>query len=151
MGITGFWLVAVIIFAVVEAATLGLISVWFSFSALVSMAISALGGPLWLQIASFFAISLIVLAFLRPLARKHFTPRQTRTNADRVIGMTGIVIQPIDNLGGTGQVSVGGTVWTARSDDNATIGRGETVIILRIEGVKIFVRRVKEESGVPSS
>ena len=47
--------------------------------------------------------------------------------------------EAIDNLAGRGLVSVGGSVWTARAQDDQPIAAGTVVRILRIEGVKVFV------------
>ena len=68
------------------------------------------------------------------------------TNADRIIGQKAMVTEPIDNVAGTGAVSIGGTVWTARSDSAKPIAAGSVVRILRIEGVKVLVAPVSAAS-----
>lgn len=150
MSMTVFWLLALILFAVIEGVTFGLTSIWFALGALVSMIIAAFGGPLWLQITLFFVVSAVVLWLVRPFAKKYVTPRKISTNADRVIGMTGIVTQAIDNLAGTGEVSVGGIIWTARTEDGGVIAKGEQVRILRIEGVRLFVSRAETAAKAES-
>ncbi|MBQ6537324.1 MAG: NfeD family protein, partial [Eubacterium sp.] len=47
----------------------------------------------------------------------------------------------INNKKGTGQVSVRDLEWLARSEDDSVIEKGETVTILRIEGVKLIVKK----------
>ena len=60
--------------------------------------------------------------------------------ADRIIGMKGIVLQTIDNQAATGQVRVGGQIWTARSQDpTVTYPEGSEVTIRAISGVKVIV------------
>ena len=49
-------------------------------------------------------------------------------NADRIIGQKAMVTEPIDNVAGTGAVSIGGTVWTARSDSAKPIAAGSVVL-----------------------
>ena len=61
------------------------------------------------------------------------------TNADMVIGKTGVVTEVIDNLAPSGQVKVAGAVWTARSQDDSVIGENEKVIVKEISGVKLLV------------
>ena len=61
------------------------------------------------------------------------------TNADRLIGMTGIVTEPIDNVQATGAVKVAGVEWTARSEQDTVIEAGVQVKILRFSGVKLYV------------
>ena len=139
------WLAAAIVFAAAEAISVGLTSMWFALGSLAALLVCALNGAVWLQFAVFCAVSLITLALLRPLARKYFTPKLTATNADRNIGKEAVVLQEIDNLNATGQVSVGGVVWTARAENDAVIPKGETVRIRRIEGVKLIVSPIPTE------
>ena len=56
-SMTLMWLVAMILFGIAEAATVGLVSIWFAVGAAVAMIVSALGGPIWLQVLLFLASS----------------------------------------------------------------------------------------------
>lgn len=138
-----FWLALTIVLLAVEASTVTLVSLWFAAGALVAMVISFFG-PIWLQIAAFLAVSVVLLTALRPLARKYFTPKITKTNVDSVIGSTGLVTAPIDNLTASGRVKLGAMEWTARSTTGEPIAAGAKVTVDRIEGVKVFVTPVKE-------
>jgi membrane protein implicated in regulation of membrane protease activity len=80
-----------------------------------------------------------LLACLRPLARKHLTPRITRTNVDSVVGAQGFVTADIDNVAAAGQVKLGAMYWSARSTSGAPIPEGTLVRVDRIEGVKVYV------------
>ena len=139
------WLALLVLFAIAEAATVGLASIWFAAGAAVALLVSALSGPIWLQISAFLLVSLLSLLAARPLAQKYLKPNYQPTNADRVIGRQAVVTEEIDNLKGQGAVSVGGTVWTARTTGEAPIPAGATVFVERIEGVKLFVCESKEE------
>ena len=69
------WLGLVILFVVVEAACpIHLVSIWFAAGSLTALAVWALGGPLWLQITLFLAVSCILLAALWPLTKKFLIP-----------------------------------------------------------------------------
>ena len=139
MPMPALWFVLLVVFAIVEAATVGLASIWFAAGALAAMIASLLHAPLWLQIALFLAVSFVTLLLARPLARKLLAPGYQPTNADRILGQEAVVTETIDNLAGRGLVSVGGSVWTARAQDDQPIAAGTVVRILRIEGVKVFV------------
>ena len=128
-----------ILFAVVEAATVGLVSVWFAAGALAALLASVCTANIWLQIALFLVVSGLAMAGLRPLARKYVLPTVVPTNADRVIGRQAVVTEAIDNLNGKGVVVVFGVAWTARSESGEPIPEGSTVTVNRIEGVKLFV------------
>ena len=138
------WLVALIIFGVVEAATVGLASIWFAAGALAALILSAFLNSLLVQVVVFLAVSFVTLLLVRPLAQKYFNARRTATNADRVIGAEGMVLEDINNLKARGQVKVQGNIWTARTEDDRPIPKDTTVRVLRIEGVKLIVAPLQE-------
>ncbi len=134
-----FWLVAFIVFLVIEAVTAGLTSIYFAAGALAALLSAALGAPDWLQAVWFIVLSGVTLYFTRPLAKKYVNSRRLATNADRMIGTVCIVTEDIDNLAGTGAAVAGGKIWTARSVDGTPIPKGSTVRVCAIEGVKLMV------------
>lgn len=133
------WLVLLVSFLMTEAATVAVVSLWFAAGALVALIASLLQGPIWLQIILFLGVSGILLALLRPLVRKFISPRLVATNVDSVIGNTGLVTIPIDNVAAKGQVKLGAMEWTARSSDGSLIPAGTLIRVDRVEGVKVFV------------
>lgn len=138
------WLAALIILAVVEAATVTLVSLWFALGALAALITSFFVQNIWIQFAVFLVVSLVTLLVIRPLTRRYVAPKQVATNADRAVGAEGVVTQAIDNRNAQGQVTVDGSVWTARSDPEEPIPEGATVRVLRIEGVKLIVTPAEE-------
>ena len=143
-----FWLAAMVIFIIAEATTVTLVSIWFAVGALGAILIALLGGGLTLQVTVFLALAIVLLIFLRGAVRKHFAPRITRTNVDSVIGATGIVVTPVNNIAALGQVQINGVEWSARSTDGSHIGAGTLVKVDKIEGVKVFVSAVGEAVSV---
>ncbi len=137
-----FWLCAMIVLGIMEAATVGLVCIWFAGGALGALLAAALGAPIWLQIVVFLVVSAGLLALLRPFARKFINTKITATNVDANIGKTAVVVEPIDNIRGTGRVMLGSVDWTARSADDSVIEKDALVRILRIEGVKVCVERI---------
>ena len=145
---TILWLGLMVLFLVIEAATVTMVSLWFAGGALAALAISAMDGSFLLQIIAFALVSTALLALLRPMARKHFTPKLTRTNVDSVIGMEGYVTADIDNVAATGTVKLGAMEWTARSVRGEKISTGTLVKVEKIEGVKAFVSPVEVPAEV---
>lgn len=145
------WLAVLIILIVVEIFTLGLTTIWFAGGALLGILVAALGGPVWLQILLAGIVSAVLLFFTRPIAMKYFNRDRERTNAESLVGRQAIVISEINNLRGTGQVTINGMEWTARSImDGQTVEPGEVVTIRGINGVKLLVEcegAVRAESG----
>jgi len=145
------WLVLLMVFLLVEANTVSLVSVWFSGGALVAMIAALLGAVTGVQIVLFLGISGILLTLLRPVLKKYVTPKVTKTNVDAVIGSRGIVLTEIDNDLSQGKVILGNMEWTARSTGGEKLLPGTQVRADRIEGVKVFVSPVKqkESAGEP--
>jgi len=138
------WLAAFAVFLLVEAATMGLTSIWFALGAGAALVTALLGGSLAMQLVFFAVISLAALIATRPLARK-FIGKKKPTNADRVVGAEGVVLERIDNIAGEGSVIVGGRVWTARAENGEGIEKDAQVKVLRIDGVKLIVEPYREE------
>ena len=142
MNMTAIWLVAMIVLLVVEGLAPGLVSIWFAFGALAAMISAMLKAPLWLQLVWFFADSIVSLLLTRPFASKYVNANTTPTNADMAIGRDCVVTEEIDNVRGTGAVTVGGKIWTARmAEADGTAPKGAVLTVLRIEGVKLIVDR----------
>lgn len=139
-GPSVFWLAAMVVLLAVEAATVGLVSIWFAAGALCAFLVSLPVKNIWVQIVVFLVISFVCMLAVRPLARKYMAPRRQATNADRAIGAEAVVTQDIDNLRAQGQVQVQGAIWTARSAlEEQVIPAGAKVRVERIEGVKLIV------------
>lgn len=135
------WAAAIIVFGVLEAVTVGLVSIWFVIGAVAGLIAAVCGAPVYLQVAIFIVVSVLALVITRPLVKKHVTPKIVATNADRVIGKKGTVKETVDNSKGVGLISVGGQVWSARSSDEGIIESGEKVEVISIEGAKVIIKK----------
>lgn len=136
---TWFWFAAMLFFAAVEGMTVSLVSLWFAGGALVALIATLMGAGPMVQWISFTAVSVVLLAALRPVVKNYVQKDLTPTNSSTVIGKTVLVTERIDNLHATGTVKVNGVTWTARSADDSVIEPDTLVRVERIEGVKLFV------------
>lgn len=133
------WIVVAVLFAIIEAATLGLLTIWFTAGAVLACIATLLGAPPILQVIVFFATSILLLYFTKPLAMKKLKVGSVATNVDALAGQIAVVTEDIVPHN-TGQVKIGGQIWTAISDRaDITIVKGTEVRILRVEGVKLVV------------
>lgn len=140
------WLGVAIVCVVIEALTMGLTTIWFAIGAVVAWFVYMAGFGLYAQVIVFLAVSIVCLIFTRPVAVKNLKVGKTRTNADSLIGQRAVVISPIDNLNGKGNVKIRGQEWSARSaDESESIEEGETVVVKEIKGVKLIVEKIKKE------
>ena len=140
-SMTAVWLVAMIVLLIIEGIVPGLVSIWFAIGAFAAMISAILGAPLWLQVLWFFAVSILTLCLTRPFAKKYVNSRATPTNAYMLIGKECVVTEEIDNVLGTGAVTVGGKVWTARTEEpDGKAETGKVMTVVRIDGVKLIVK-----------
>ena len=142
-----FWIAVTVALIALEAATVGLVSIWFAIGAAAALIAAALNAHFWVQIVVFIGVSGAVLAVLRPVARKVLKVRPRPTNADKVLGTICTVTEGIDNIAGTGAVSAAGKEWTARSLTGVNIPEGEYVRVASIQGVKLIVEKVPAAAG----
>ena len=133
------WLGIAVILFIIEAATVNLATIWFALGALISMILAFLNLPIAWQILLFLLVSSILLIFTRPVAVKKLKIGSVKTNAESLIGQSGIVTETI-TMDDKGLVKIKGQIWSSLSTDNNPIEKETRVIIERIEGVTLFVK-----------
>ena len=132
------WLGLAILLAIVEAATLGLTTIWFALGALLGLLSSVLGLSPILQFLVFLVSSILLLIFTRPIAKNYLKIGAEKTNVDSLLNSEGVVTKKINKFE-TGLVKVKGQIWTAISEDGEEIEENNIVTIIKIEGVKLIV------------
>lgn len=139
------WLAVFVACIGIEAATMALTTIWFAGGALAALLLTLLGAGKYAQAGIFFLISLLLLLFTRPFALKYVNQRTVKTNVEGIIGKTARVTAAINNDLAEGAAVVAGQEWTARSVDGSILEAGTMVIVEAVSGVKLMVKRVKEE------
>ena len=138
---TLFWLVLFVVLALFELATVNLVSIWFSFGALITTFVSLATDNVMIHLAVFTITSILLLLLTKPLVRKLKKKDIVPTNLDQVIGKVGVVTEKIEK-DGIGEVKVLGKKWSAYSDKE--IEENSKVKVLSINGVKLYVEEIKE-------
>ena len=140
------WLILLIVFVLVELATIGLTAIWFAAGAIIALLAALAGADPVAQFLLFFVVSVALLAATRPWAHRYVNARMQRTNADSLIGQVIRIAERVSNMDQTGMAVVHGQEWTVRSrNDNEIIEPGENAKILEISGVKLIVEKVYKE------
>ena len=139
------WLTVFLAFAAVEMLTLDLFFIMLGGGALAALVADFAGADLWLQIVVFCVVSLLMIAFVRPVTLKHLHKgsAEQRTNVDRLIGETALVMEAVSATGG--RVKIGGDIWSARSD-SGNLTEGQRVIVAAIEGATAVVAPQSESA-----
>ena len=137
------WIILLIVFVVIELATVGLVSIWFAAGSLVALIIAILNGGIIAQFIAFIIVSVGLLAATRSWARDFVNSKTQKTNADSVVGKEIRITERVSNLDQTGAAVVSGQEWNVRADDDKQIfEQGETARVVRISGVKLIVEKV---------
>jgi membrane protein implicated in regulation of membrane protease activity len=141
MDLWVIWLIAGVVFAVGEMATLGFFLAPFAIGAFVATLVDLAGAGPAVSVPAFLLVSVAAFAALRPIARRHRSmPPQIRTGTDALVGQSAMVLERIANNEGVGCVRIGGEVWTARAyDEEMEIAAGEKVRVIEIRGATALV------------
>ncbi len=134
------WIVAMIVFAAVELCTYNMITIWFVLGSVAAFVTSLVGATVGIQLWVFVAVSIVALIATKPLVSKKLSSAHISTNADRIIGMKAVVIEDINQDKFAGKVKVAGQEWSAVTSDGETISAGNTVVVEKIDGVKLVVK-----------
>ena len=136
-----FWLIAAGVFFIAEVITVGFLIFWLGIGALLAMIVSLITDNLFIQTAVFVISSIALIFLTKPILNKYVNKDEAiPTNTNSLIGKKAKVIKDISDE--VGQVKVEGEVWSAISNDGLGVEKGENVVILGIDGVKLVVEKM---------
>ena len=138
------WVAIAAVFTVAEIFTAGFFLFPFAVGAGVAALINFLGLPLWLQWVCFLGLSGALVAASRRLADRFSHEPPEKVGVDRLIGQTGLVIEPIDQITDSGRVRIKKDVWRAESADESRIEINEKIRVVRVEGAHLVVEKVEK-------
>lgn len=135
------WVAIAVVLGIVEITTLSLFFVMLAGGALAAAGAAAFGAGLLLQVLVFCVVSVALLGAVRPVARRHMlTDSSPRMGVAALVGSKALVLERVDAH--SGQVKLGGEVWTARSyDETQVLEPGQTVDVMEIRGATALVYR----------
>jgi membrane protein implicated in regulation of membrane protease activity len=93
------------------------------------------------QLGVFSFVSLVVFFAVRPkILKRLYSKDNVKTNTDAMIGKKGIVIEDIlPNR--QGRIKIGDETWIGVSTNNEKIEKENVVVVERVEGVKLYVKK----------
>lgn len=135
------WLVFAVGLAAAEAFTGDMSLLMLSGGALAAAGSSALGLPLWADGLVFLLVSVLLLALVRPAARRRLSAGKGLPEPARALeGRHAIVLSRIAM--DQGQVKLDGEVWTARPYNGDDVYEpGDRVTVVHIDGATAVVWR----------
>ncbi len=138
---TIFWTILLIALIILEASTAQFVCIWFAGGAFASLICSMFNLEIWVQVCVFLIVTSILLISTKKIVSKLKGNVNEKTNIDALIGQTALVSEKISNNASEGAVKLGGIVWSARSENGEEIDLGEVVTVVRINGVKLIVKK----------
>ncbi len=136
-----FWIIACVMFTLVEAFTQQFVSIWFLSGSIVALIASVIGATMDIQLVLFLLVSFVTLIAFRPFVKKHIQGHIYATNSDMNVGQLAIVTRDFDEETFEGRILVNDMDWAAKSLDETAYKKGEKVVVERIEGVKCLVKK----------
>ncbi|MGW5049686.1 NfeD family protein [Actinokineospora sp. NPDC004072] len=132
------WLIAGIVLIVAEVLSGDFVLVMLGAAALAGAGAEAVFGLPVVSAAVFAAVSLGLLAGVRPSVKRRWQARLTADNVAALIGETALVTETVDSNGGT--VRLRGGDWSARAlDDRQVLAPGTAVTVVEIQGATAVV------------
>lgn len=139
------WSVFIVVTVVIELETADLVTIWFTIGAVAALISAAFEASPLLQIGIFIAVSVLLLLLTRRLTKNMSQKNFVRTNADRVIGTTGVVTKEVSS-DEIGEVLVGSITWRATTLSKHSFSVGEKVAIDAISGAKLIISKIDNEN-----
>jgi membrane protein implicated in regulation of membrane protease activity len=113
----------------------------FALGAFVACVLALVGAPLVVQSLVFLVVSMLGVAALRPLAKRlDRSSPISRTGSHRWVGRHAVVTEAIPGDGhGLGKVRLDSETWLAQSSLDLPLPVGSTVLVSRVDGVRLVV------------
>jgi membrane protein implicated in regulation of membrane protease activity len=142
MPVALIWLIAALALAGAEALTGDLFLLMLGGGALAAAGSSLVFDDLWVQGAVFLVVSILMLALVRPVLRRHLTSGEGMpVPAKALEGKSALVLDRVARH--EGQVKLDGEIWTARpANDDDVYEPGDHVTVVHIEGATAVVQKV---------
>ena len=130
------WMIAAGGFLVIEALTVGLVSIWFVPGAIIAAILSVWVKNFYIQLAVFLVVSGITMFLSKKFFKKTKSEKLAESN-DLLIGKTALAKTDISST--DGKVIVGDVYWRAVSESQ--INEGEYVTVTAVKGNTLTVTK----------
>ncbi|WP_058485412.1 NfeD family protein [Defluviitalea phaphyphila] len=136
------WVIVAIGFAIIEMSNASFFMIWFSVGALLALITALFTSNISIQFLIFLISSVCLLFSTRKITKNFMNTKSAyKTNIDTIKNSSGIVIEEINNIKGTGQVKIKGESWSAISASDEIIPINTKIIVLDVKGVKLIVEK----------
>ena len=135
-----FWLILVIVLAIIELATVNLLTIWFCISGLVALFLSFYIDNVAIVSTIFAVLGIFLLFTTRPILKEYLPTQKKVKKVEKLIGRTGIVTKDI-RPDMEGEVKVSNRKYIAISDKK--ISKNTEIEVINTDGLKLVVAKKK--------
>lgn len=137
------WLGIMVSTLIVECVTMEVVSIWFTFGAIIPFILATTKATSWqVQVIIFIVVSIVLISTLRQITKKFLLKNATeKTNADAFIGKKYVMMEGA-GFEKVGALKINGVVWSAISQDGQEIKTNEIVEVVKISGNKLVVKKI---------
>ena len=138
-------LILCVAFLILEMFTPVMFFINLSIAALCAAAVSYLGYSTTVVTAVFVVVSIVTIAFIRPLFLRNMKSKKNETGMEeKYIGKIAKVVEEVSHKGG--RVAIYGEEWNAvlKSSEESTVPVGSEVKIVSNDSIVLTVEEIKE-------
>ena len=146
-----FWTILGAMLVIAEIFTTGFVLLWFGIGALAA-GLAAFAGinSIAVQFLIFAIVSIALTAASRTIFINYFSREKSggdlKSGMEALPGQIGTVVSSSRGALNEGAVKVYGSTWTAFPiDGEEPLEAGDRVIVERVQGASIYVRRVEQQ------
>ncbi|MDD3171033.1 MAG: NfeD family protein [Bacilli bacterium] len=143
----GIWALIFVVTLIIELSTADLTTIWFCLGSLVALLCAAIPLNPAIQVFIFIGVSVILLFATKPLTKKMMNRDIIRTNADKIVGMIGVVTKTIFP-NEIGEIKVDNNDWRAICNEGVTVEVGDKILVSAVSGNKAVVTKVNKSSDI---
>lgn len=141
-----WWAIIGMVLLIVEIFSPSFFAASLAIGAFFAAIAGHFGSSLEWQLGWFSIFSLVSVFFIRPLAKKYlYAVKEVKTNADALIGKTGLVVKDIVSDSNLGRVAIDGDEWQSIApDDFLPLQAGTKVRVVERDSIILTVEPIKK-------
>lgn len=130
-----------VVLIILEMVTPGFVMLPIGVSFLITSAVIPFVPELSHQLMILAITLTITFIFFHKYIRPKFSKQRFKSNVDSLVGQTAAVEEEINPTQGTGYIKIYGDHWKAITIDGSMVEVGKKVVVERVDGNKLFVRK----------
>ena len=135
------WLAVIVVSLIMEFITMDVTSIWFAFGGVVAIILASLKVSTDIQVLVFIAVSAVLIVTLRRWAKnKLLNSSESANKIDLMKQEKSPLLTKITKTQ-KGTVKYNGVVWNAISEDNEPIDEGTDVVVVKVKGNTLIVKK----------